>query len=115
MNPRNARSYETYQLLGMANFVGKQYSEGIRWALRAINEKPGMLQPHLTSCTVMLARTTSPKHALRSRRTKARARARQAQIGGTVVSWPIEDRKRADTFFRIAAGLEDPSAAEALR
>jgi hypothetical protein len=26
-----------------------------------------------------------------------------------------EDRRRAITFFRIAAGLEDPTAAEALR
>jgi len=26
-----------------------------------------------------------------------------------------EDRKRLQTFLRIAAGLEDPSAAEALR
>jgi adenylate cyclase len=54
MNPRNARSYETYHLLSVANFIGKQYSEGIRWALRTINEKPEMLQPHmnLANCYV---------------------------------------------------------------
>ena len=70
MNPRNARSYETYQLLGVRVSCAKQYAEGIRWALRALNEKPGMLQPHMTSRTVTLARTTSTKHALRSRQHK---------------------------------------------
>jgi adenylate cyclase len=39
----------------------------------------------------------------------------RSRLEGT---WPFgqaEDRKRATTILRIAAGLEDPSAADALR
>jgi len=50
---------------------------------------------------------------------EGRARAPDAfktrlESGATLYSRP-RDNKRANVFFRIAAGLEDPSAAEALR
>ena len=116
MNPRNARSYETYQLLCIANFIGKQYSEGIRWALRAINEKPGMLQPHisLVNCYVGANDIAKARAAFAAVQRLAPEHVKSRLEGGSFLG-RSEDRKRANTFFRIAAGLEDPSAAEALR
>ena len=52
--------------------------------------------------------TASPKTSSRSCRAFTR-------LKGTPAYARSEDRKRADTFLRIAAGLEDPSAAEVLR
>jgi hypothetical protein len=70
LSPRDSRSYDTYHMLGVANFVGKQYSEGIRWALRAVNDKPEMFQP----------RFNLAKHVLRSRRHK-RSRQNSSRVG----------------------------------
>jgi hypothetical protein len=39
----------------------------------------------------------------------------RSRLDGTWWYTRNEDRKRATTFFRIAAGLEDPSSAEGLR
>ena len=39
----------------------------------------------------------------------------QSRLNGVVPFRKAEDRQRLTTFLRIAAGLEDPSAAEALR
>ena len=39
----------------------------------------------------------------------------RTRLKGTPAYARLEDRKRATTFLRIAAGLADPSAAEALR
>ena len=54
LNPRDSRSYETYHMLGFASFGAKQYAEGIGWALRALNDKPEMIQPYamLATCYV---------------------------------------------------------------
>jgi adenylate cyclase len=117
LNPRDSHSYDTYHLLGVANFVGKQYSEGIRWALRALNDKPGMVQPrfNLVNCYVG-ANDISKARAVfveGQGRTPDAFKTR-LERGATLYARP-EDNKRANVFFRIAAGLEDPSAAEALR
>src|SRR5262245_5343565 len=116
MNPRNARSYETYHLLGMANFVGKQYSEGIRWALRSINEKPAMHEPYsnLVRCYVGANDIAKARAAFAVAQALAPEAVKRSLEGSRLLGRP-EDRKRSTTFFRIAAGLEDPGAAEALR
>jgi len=39
----------------------------------------------------------------------------KSRVDGLAVSAVAADRQRTHTFFRVAAGLEDPSAAEVLR
>jgi adenylate cyclase len=116
LSPRDSRSYDTYHMLGVANFVGKQYSEGIRWALRAVNDKPEMFQPrfNLVNCYIGANEIDKARAAFAAAQTIAPEFVKSRLEGR---SWlgRLEDRKRANTFFRIAAGLEDPSAAEALR
>src|SRR5262249_50959105 len=113
MNPRNARSYETYHLLCVANFVAKQYSEGIQWALRAINEKPGMIEPHanLARCYVGANDIDRARAAFAALQTLAPEYVKSSLKQGSRFLGRPEDQQRATTFFRIAAGLEAPIAA----
>jgi adenylate cyclase len=117
MNPRNTRSYETYHLMGTAHFIARQYSEGIQWALRAINEKPEMLEPrgNLARCYVGVNEIAKARAAFAALQTLAPEYVKKGLKQGAQLFGRPEDRKRATTFFRIAAGLEDPTAAEALR
>jgi adenylate cyclase len=116
LNPRDSRSYDIYHLLGNASFVGKRYSEGIRWALRALNDKPEMLQPriNLLNCYVGANEIAKARAVFAEAQRLAPGYTKSKLEGAWWFARP-EDRKRASTFFRIAAGLEDPSAAEALR
>ena len=43
LNPRDSRSYTTYNLLATACFVAKRYADGIDWASRALRERPQMI------------------------------------------------------------------------
>jgi len=117
LSPRDIRSCANCHLLGVAHFIGKHYSEGIRWASRALNDRPEMFQArfNLVNCYVGANDIAKARAAF----VEGRARAPDAfktrlERGATLYSRP-EDNKRANVFFRIAAGLEDPSAAEALR
>jgi adenylate cyclase len=116
LNPRDSRSYETYHMLAVASFVAKQYSEGIRWALRALNDKPEMIQPHvnLVNCYVG-ANEIAKARAVFAAGQRLAPEYFKSRLEGTWSYGGPEDRKRANKFFRIAAGLEDPSAADALR
>jgi tetratricopeptide (TPR) repeat protein len=116
LNPRDSRSYETYHLLGWASLAAKQYAEGIGWELRALNEKPGMLQPRtvLANCYVGLNEINKARAAFGVLQDLSPEYVK-TRLQGTWWFGRPEDSKRAATFFRIAAGLEDPSAAEGLR
>jgi tetratricopeptide (TPR) repeat protein len=116
LNPCDARSYDTYHMLGFASFGKKQFVEGICWEARALNDKPDMVQPHLVLAIcyvgvneIAKARATfAVAHRLAPEYVRSR-------LEGTWAYGRAEDIKRATTFFRVAAGLEDTSAAEALR
>jgi adenylate cyclase len=116
LNPRDSRSYDTYHMLGFANFGTKQYAEGVRWEARALNDKPEMVQPHL-----VLAICYVGAHEIAKARSMFAAgqwlapEYVKSRLKGTWAYARPEDIKRATTFFRIAAGLEDPSAAGELR
>jgi tetratricopeptide (TPR) repeat protein len=117
LNPRDSRSYDIYHLLGVASFIGKQYSEGIRWALRALNDKPEMLQPrtNLVNCYVGANEIAKARAVFSEGQARAPDYFKGRLNTGTSMYARHEDNERANTFFGIAAGLEDPSAAEALR
>jgi TolB-like protein len=116
LNPRAPRSYGVHSLLAVASFGARQYAEGIRWALCAINDKPTMVGPHvgLTCCLVGAGEIDKAKAAFAVGQKLAPEYFR-IRLEGTSIYTRPEDRARQRTFLRIAAGLEDPSAAHALR
>ena len=116
LNPRDSRCYETYHMLGFASFGAKKYAEGIAWELRAINDKPGMLQPYavLARCYVGANEIDKARAVFAEAQSRAPEYFRNRLEGKSFHARP-EDQKRGITFLRIAAGLEDPSAADALR
>jgi TolB-like protein/class 3 adenylate cyclase/Tfp pilus assembly protein PilF len=116
LNPRNSHSHATYNSLAFASFGAKQYAEGILWASRALNDMPGMLQPHsnLVCCLVGAGEIDKAKAVFETGQRLGPEYFRNQLEGTTMYARP-EDRTRKRTFLRIAAGLEDPSAAEALR
>jgi TolB-like protein/class 3 adenylate cyclase len=116
LNPRDPRSRMTYSVLAFASFGAKQYAEGIRWASRAINDMPTVVMPHvsLTCCLVGAGEIDKAKAAFAAGQ-KLAPKHFKVRLEGTSPYARPEDRARQRTFLRIAAGLEDPSAADALR
>jgi adenylate cyclase len=116
LNPRDPRSRMTYSVLAFASFGAKQYAEGIRWASRAINDMPTLVSPHiiLTYCLVGAGEIDKAKAAFAAAQ-KLAPEYFKIRFEGTSQYARPEDRARQRTFLRIAAGLEDPSAADALR
>src|SRR5262249_27101211 len=116
LNPRDSRSYDTYHMLGFANFGTKQYAEGIAWETRALNDKPEMVQPHLMLAICHVgANEIAKARAMFAAGQRLAPEYVKSRLEGTWAYARPEDIKRATTFFRIAAGLEDPGVAEALR
>ena len=116
LNPRQPRHHITYNMLAHASFGAKQYVEGTDWASRSINERPEYPPPHLqlAICLVGMGEIDKAKAAFTVGQ-KLSPAFFGSRLEGTPAYARPEDRKRADTFLRIAAGLEDPSAADALR
>jgi adenylate cyclase len=116
LNPRDARAHETYHMLGFLSFGAKRYAEGIAWELRALHEKPGMLQPLavLARCYVGINEIAKARAMFAEAQRRAPEYFKTRLEGHTPFARP-EDRTRSIAFLRIAAGLEDSSAAEILR
>jgi TolB-like protein/Flp pilus assembly protein TadD len=117
LNPRDTRSYTTHQLLANLCFIAKRYADCIDWASRALRERPQMIQAHthVVLGFIGVGEVDKAKAMFETLQKVASAEFLRSRLEG---AWPFgqaEDRKRATTFLRIAAGLEDPSAAEAVR
>ncbi len=117
LNPRQSRSHMTYTLLASASFVAKQYAEGVRWALRALNDMPRLIQTQstLAMCLVGTGEIDKARSVFAAGQKQAPEFFKIRLEGRASVYARSEDRTRSLTFLRIAAGLEDPSAADALR
>ena len=117
LNPRDSRIYETYPYLANACFVAKRYADGIDWASRALREMPEFTTAHtmVAICLVGAGEIGKAKATFETLQRMASPKYLRSRLEGTWVFGRPEDRRRATTFLRIAAGLEDPSAAEALR
>ena len=117
LDPRAWRGAWTYNLLAFASFGAKQYREGIGWALRALRDTPRMLSAHvnLACCLVGTGEIDKAKATFEAGRRLAPEFFRVRLDGSMSPFTQPEDRKRLQMFLRIAAGLEDPSVAEALR
>lgn len=117
LSPRDPSRSLMLNLLGWAYFSAGDYARGADCAQRAIGEAPNMLPPHL--CLVVnwigmaeIARAKTEFQFLH----KLAPEMVETRLGGRwlLFSTPVLVQ-RATTFLRIAAGLEDASAAEVLR
>jgi TolB-like protein/class 3 adenylate cyclase len=117
LNPRDPHIHITYNLLAWASFGAKQYAEGVGWASRAINNMPKMIQVHTcyVTCLVGTGAIAKAKAAFEAFQKLAPPEYVQSGLEGSSLYARPEDRTRSVAFLRVAAGLEDPSAADALR
>jgi adenylate cyclase len=117
LSPRDLRSHATYSLLSFASFGAKRYAEGAAWASRALNDRPRMIQAHfnLAVCLVGAGDIARARAVFTDLRNLAPEFVQRRLRDGTAAYGRPEDRNRALTFLRIAAGLEDPGAADRLR
>jgi adenylate cyclase len=116
VNPRDPWAYSAYVQLALAHFLVRSYAEGLDWGLGALRVEPNLPAAHLMSaiCQVGLRQIENAKVELEKARRLAPEYV-EARLRGVSVFRRDEDRRRQTLFARIAAGLEDPSAAEALR
>jgi adenylate cyclase len=116
LTPRDPYSYQTYNQLAFASFGAKLYAEGIDWAARALNEMPRHLAANgnRVLCLVGTGEIDKAKAAFNAAYGLAPEFFRTRLEGFSVFARPA-NRQRTIIFMRVAAGLEDPSAADALR
>jgi TolB-like protein/tetratricopeptide (TPR) repeat protein len=115
-NPRDPWAYSVHSALAYASFLGRQYSRGLEWASLALSQAPKHPASHQCAalCSVGLGDMKRAQAAFENLRNLAPKFAEARLAGLTILKKP-EDQRRYTVFLRIAAGLEDPSAADALR
>ena len=115
-NPRDPGRSNVFCFLSLAYFLAKDYANGIVWGLSAVNEAPSMsnARTFLAMNYVGLGEIDEAKAALKAARSLAPETV-QSRLDGFAIYRKPDDRQRQTIFLRIAAGLEEPSAADALR
>lgn len=115
-NPRDPSRLGVLAMLSLANFLAKDYMNGIKWGLQSVHEGAKFVNPQafLAMNYVGAGEIEKAKEALKTARSQAPEYV-QSRLDGYFPYRNSEDRRRATTFLRIAAGLEDPSAANAFR
>ena len=116
INPRDPLVYNRYAELALAHFVARDYAKGLKWALRTRSAAPDFPQGHLFAAAlhVGLGEIDRAKAALETARALAPGMV-QARLKLHPAGKGTEFQQRNGLFLRIAAGLEDPSAADAMR
>ena len=114
-SPRDPLRPNMHGQLAMASFSARQYADGVAYALLGLDEAPHLPPLHAFLATNYVGLGEIEKARL------AMAEARrlgpdfvERHLTGNINGTP-NNRARQQTFARIAAGLEDPSAADALR
>ena len=113
VSPRDPMRPNLHQQLAMASFSARQYANGVAYALLGIDEAPSLPPLHVLLATnyVGLGEIEKAKAAMAAAR-RLGPEFVECHLAGELYGVKHE---RHRTFARIAAGLEDPSAAEALR
>jgi hypothetical protein len=108
--------FNSYLQLSMCCLCSGDYGRGVEYARLGIADAPGLphLHGHLAMNLVGMGDVAASKEACAEARRLAPAWVERGLVGRFVYRKP-EHLRRATTFLRIAAGLEDPSAADALR
>lgn len=116
LSPNDPWTFDLLNVLAIAALHARDYDGAVHWAKRAIQDAPGLPVPHanLARAYVGLGQLDQAKAALENMRRIA-PEFLEAQLAGHFIGRSAEVRQRYVTFIRIAAGLEDPSAADSLR
>jgi adenylate cyclase len=115
ISPRDPIRHVMYFQLARASFAIRQYASGVEYATLGISDAPLIpnSRRHLAISLVGLGEFEKARAALDEARRIAPDYVERGLAGNLGYNDP-EQRRRALTFLRIAAGLEEPSAAEAL-
>lgn len=115
-NPRDPVRYNVLSVLSMAHFLAKDYERGITVGLHAIGQAPNLLNAHsfLAMNYVGQQDLQKAKTAFEIAR-KLAPEYIEARLNGLTYYRNPEQRLRATLFLRIAAGINDPSAADSIR
>ncbi len=116
LSPRDRAIGHMHGVLANAYFYARRYGEGLQEAEAAAREMPASASAHAVMALnlVGLGRVPEARVCVETIRRLAPAYLQRRLDGRSVVERP-DDLKHATVFLRIAAGLEDPSAAEVLR
>lgn len=116
LSPLDPKLFEIYATLGIACFVARDYENAVRWSSFSIREAPSFAPAFMIAAVSHVGRgaLSEAKRALETLRRLA-PEFLEARLNGYSPYRREQDRQRSLAFTRIAAGLEDPSAADALR
>ena len=116
ISPRDPFHYITNSMRAAACFLLRDHAKGLEYALRSVGEAPNWPISYMNHVLVAVGAgdIASARAALEAARRLAPEYIRSRLEGESAYHRP-EDRQRITAAFRIAAGLEDPSAADALR
>mgnify|MGYP001609200174 CR=1 FL=1 len=117
VSPRDPLQFIIYHNLAQSHFLEKDYAKALEYGLLAAGEAPhvSMLQLQNASIYVGLKQIQKAKAALETARQLSPAYVQVRLDGGNTYFRNPEHRQRSMTFTRIAAGLDDPSTADAYR
>jgi adenylate cyclase len=115
LSPRDPQRPIVLLNLAMASGCAGRYADGVGYATQGIREAPSFapLYAHLAVNHVGLGQIAKARAAL-AESTRIAPGQVERSLAGFMFRKP-EHQRRGTTFLRIAAGLEDPAAAEALR
>lgn len=115
LSPRDPQRSTIFLNLAMASGCARRYADGVRYAMLGIREAPafGPLYAHLAVNYVGLGEFAKARAALEEATRIAPGQVERS-LAGFMFRKP-EHQRRGTTFLRVAAGLEEASAAEALR
>jgi adenylate cyclase len=116
VSPHDPLIYIVHTTLSIACFLARKYGEALQWASLANREVPENPVPNLyfVLAFVGLCEMDKAKAELDKMRRIAPEFIR-SRLEGVNPYRKAEDRERFSVFLRIAAGLEDPNAADKLR
>jgi len=116
VNPRDPMRFNSYLQLSMCGLCSGDYGRGVEYARLGIADASGLAQlhGHLAMNLVGLGDIAAAEVACAEARRLSPAWVERGLVGRFIYRKP-EHLRRATTFLRIAAGLDDPDAADALR
>jgi len=116
VNPRDPWRPQVLSSMMVAAFSARDYAATLHWALQTASERPNYVSAHVFAALgyVGLGEIDKARAALKTA-DKIDPEFVRARLEGYAVYAKPEDCERQTSFLRIAAGLEDPSTADALR
>ncbi len=116
ISPRDPFQYNTYHALAQAYFIARDYEKAIEYDLLGLSEVSNFAPFYMILAASYVGSRDMEKATTALQRARQLApEFIQSRLNGGMVWRNTEHRQRFTTFLRIAAGLADPSAADALR